>query len=81
MRLTHFDGQTAIIAENQPEYLPMPAHISSEGVVTCCWRLTWGERFRLLLTGEIWHRILTFNRPLQPQQLRVDRPEEISRWT
>lgn len=77
MHLKEFEGQTALIAENQPEYIPMPAHISPEGVVTCCWHLTWRERFRLLLTGEIWHQILTFRTDLQQQKLSTERPEGV----
>jgi hypothetical protein len=75
MHLKPFDGQTAVIAENQPQYLPMPAHISPTGDVTCCWQLTWRERLQLLFTGEIWHQIRTFSRPLQPQRLSTKRPE------
>jgi hypothetical protein len=75
MQLTDFPGRTVIIAEHQPEYLPLPAHVAPDGTVTCCWVLTWRERLRVLLRGRIWHQVLTFGRPLQPQLLYVARPE------
>lgn len=77
MRLIEFPGQTHIIAKNQPQYLPMPAHVSDQGVVTVCWSLTWRERARLLLTGQLWHQILTFSQPVQPQKLLAARPADI----
>lgn len=69
-----FDGQTLIIAKDQPEYLPLPAHVSDDGIVTCCWSLTWRERIKVLLSGRIWHRVMTFKRPLQPQAISTMRP-------
>ena len=33
------------------------------------------ERLQILLTGRIWHEVLTFNGPLQPQMLMVEKPE------
>lgn len=76
MELVEFAGQTVVIAKDQPEYLPMPAHRAPDGTVTCCWRLSFRERARLLFTGKLWHQVLTFNQgPLQPQLLLIDRPE------
>lgn len=69
-----FDGQTLIIAKDQPEYLPLPAHVTHDGIVTCCWRLTWRERIKVLLSGRIWHRVMTLKRPLQPQAISTVRP-------
>ena len=81
MKLIEFPEQTVIIAKDQPEYLPLPAHINHEdecGTVTCCWKLDWRERLAVLFGGVIWHQILTFNQPLQPQLLQADKPEMIS---
>ena len=79
MELIPFPEQTLVIAKDQPEYTPMPAHRlvdDPEGRVTCCWRLSWRERLQVLVSGRIWHQILTFNRGgLQPQLLVVDKPE------
>lgn len=78
MKLIEFPEQTIVIAKDQPEYLPLPAWCmpnDPEGRIVCCWKLTDAERQRVLETGEIWHHILTFNQPLQPQLLSVDKPE------
>ena len=75
MQLIEFPEQTLVIAKDQPEYIPMPAHRDVDGVVTCCWCLSWKERLRVLLTGTVWHQILTFNGPLQPQKLSVSKPK------
>lgn len=73
-----FPEQTVVFAKNQPEYLPLPAHVdlsTSSMVVTCCWQLTWRERIALLLTGKLWHQVLTFGKPLQPQMLHAKKPD------
>ncbi len=78
MKLIEFPEQTAIIAKNQPEYLPLPAYKFKDDVnghIVCCWKLNWQEKIKLLFTGKIWHSILTFNQSLQPQFLSVKKPE------
>lgn len=77
MKLVNFPEQTVVIAKDQPEYLPLPAHRfvnDPEGRIACCWKLTWRERLAVLLTGTIWHQVLTFNKPLQPQMLTTEKP-------
>lgn len=73
--LIGFPEQTVVYAENQPQYRPLPAHRTPDGVVTCCWRLGWRDRLRVLWTGRLWHQISTFNDPLQPQLLLTRKPE------
>ena len=78
MKLTHFPEQTVIIAEDQPEYLPLPAYRfpdDFQGRIVCCWTLNWRERIKVLWKGQVWHQVLTFNQRLQPQLLSVDKPE------
>jgi hypothetical protein len=78
MNLIEFPEQRVVIAKDQPEYQPLPAYYwenDPEGRIACCWSLTWRERFKILLHGRLWHQILTFNGPLQPQLLSVDKPE------
>ncbi len=70
-----FPEQTHIIAKDQPEYLPLPAHVASDGRVTFCWRLSMWERLTLLFTGHIWHQVLTFRSALQPQLVLVEKPD------
>lgn len=73
-----FKGQNSTYAKDQPEYLPLPVHKTACGIVTSCWRMTWIERIKMLLTGRIWWSILTFNNPLQPQLPSIDKPDWIS---
>lgn len=78
MNLIEFPEQTVIIAKDQPEYLPLPAHRfagDTQGRIAFCWQLTWRERLVVLFRGRIWHEVLTFNHPLQPQLLTVTKPE------
>lgn len=76
MEPSKFEGQNVVIAEHQPEYTQLPALVSPlSGEAIFCWRLTWRERLKLLVTGRLWHRVLTFGQPLQPQLLGVDVPE------
>lgn len=79
MKLTSFPEVTVTIAKDQPEYLPLPAHVASDGVVTCCWTMSWRERLRALVTGKVWHQVMTFGAPLQPQLLTTAKPE-IDSW-
>jgi hypothetical protein len=62
------DSEMVTYAQNQPEYIPLPAwkQDGPEGLRVTRWKLSWKERFDILLTGSIWIRILTFNNPLQP---------------
>jgi len=72
MKLIEFSEHNTVIAKNQPEYLPMPAFVDKAdpyGRIICCWKLTWKERLVLLFTGKLWHHILTFGQPIQPQLL------------
>jgi len=79
MTIEPFDEQNVVIGAGQAEYLPLYAHKiqgDRQGTTTTRWKLTWRERIKLLFTGELWHQVLTFNLPLQPQMLMVDKPEE-----
>lgn len=72
-----FPEQSIIVAKDQPEYMPLPAHIDRRfpaQTMTFCWRLTWRERLKLLFTGKLWHQVMTFGMPLQPQLLLVEKP-------
>ena len=78
MQLIEFPEQTVIIAKDQPEYLPLPAHQfkdDPQGRIAFCWSLTWRERFKVLYTGILWHEVLTFYQPLQPQLLGTNKPK------
>ena len=80
MRLIEFPEQTKIIAENQDEYISMPVHhvLNDDGGETghliCCWKLSFLERIKILFCGKVWHQMLTFGEPIQPQKLTIEKP-------
>lgn len=77
MKPIEFPGRNVVFAAGQPQYIPLPAHISYtvSGRTTFCWSLSWKERLRVLFTGKIWQQVLTFHKPLQPQKLLAEKPE------
>ena len=77
MQPIKFKEQNIIYAENQSDYIALPAHRvegDTSGTVICCWQLTDEEIKRVVETGVIWHSILTFGHPLQPQYLSTETP-------
>lgn len=78
MRTVSFEEQTLVIAEQQHDYIPLPAHVFADdphGRIVCCWKMTWRDRLRTLFTGLIWHQVLTFGGQLQPQRLSTEKPD------
>ena len=77
MKPIKFKGYNATYAENQEEYLSLPAykHNDGWGTVTSCWRLSLWERIRVLWTGKVYCSLLTFNKPLTPQLLDIVPPD------
>ena len=73
MRPIEFPEQTLVWAKDQPEYEPLPAYTDDVETVSL-WRLTWRERFKVLVTGKLWLRQCNFGGPLQPQLPTVDSP-------
>lgn len=73
-----FDIPEVVFAKDQPEYIPLPAWKGEDGMVVTRWQLTWGERLRVLLTGNLWLSVLTFNKPLQPVKLQTQCPIQAS---
>lgn len=67
-----FPEQNTVYAKNQPEYIPLPAHKTTDGKVTSCWNFTWGERLRILFGAKLYWSQLTFNQPLQPIRPSLD---------
>lgn len=76
MEPVKFKGCNTTFAADQPEYIPLPAHNSKDthGVITTCWKMSFGERLLALLRGHIFLQQLTFNQPLQPQLPSVGNP-------
>lgn len=74
MKPIDFEESNITYAKDQPEYLPLPAHRTEDGTVTSCWKMGFREKIKVLFTGRIYLKLLTFNSPLQPQYLTVDNP-------
>jgi hypothetical protein len=77
MKLVEFPEVTTTFAKDQPQYRKLPAYRyqhDDEGRIVFCWKLSWKERFAVLFGGVLWHQVLTYNRPLQPQKLDIDKP-------
>ena len=71
-----FDGANVVFGANQPEYIPLPAEKNpATGVVLTCWKFSPDELKKIQGTGVIWLEMLTFNQPLQPVRLDVERPD------
>lgn len=76
--LIEFPEVTTTYAKDQPQYRPLPAHKVAndpQGRIIFLWKLNFLARLRVLFTGEVWHQVLTFNHPLQPQQVDVEKPD------
>ena len=69
-----FDMPTVVYAKDQPQYIPLPAYRTDDGMVVTRWRGTWKERLRFLLFGDLWLSMLTYNQPLQPVKLELTCP-------
>lgn len=80
MKPIQFKHQNTIIAKNQPEYLQLPALIldTPEGEIISCWHLSFKERCKLLFTGRVWLSLMSFNEPLTPSFLSVNRKDVYS---
>lgn len=76
MKPVKFRGYNCTYAENQAEYLPLPAykHGDKWGTVTACWRLNLLERIRVLFSGRVYVSLLCFEGPLTPQLLETKNP-------
>jgi hypothetical protein len=77
MKPVEFKHQNTVFAKNQPEYLPLPALKldTPEGEVVSCWKLTFKERLRVLIFGEVWLSLTSYNKPLTPSFIAVNRKD------
>lgn len=74
MKPKMFKEHNTVFAKDQPQYLQLPAYKSRDGQVLVGWELSLWERVKLLFTGTVWLRVLTFNGPLQPLLPSVENP-------
>ena len=74
MEAIEFDECNVVFAKDQPEYQPLHSHKTDDGLITSCWKLSFIERVKILLSGCLYLQVLTFNKPLQPLKMSVDKP-------
>lgn len=76
MKAVEFPEVNVRIAEDQPQYATLPAfHDAEEGSLTFCFKLTQDEVNRIRATDEIWFKMITFNRPMQPIALSTNKED------
>lgn len=75
MKAIEFEGQTTIIAKDQPQYIPLPARVSQDRqrIVTSCWVFSWKERLKILLGYKLFWSQITFGDPLQPVMSKISK--------
>lgn len=73
-----FKEQNIIFAEHQDNYWPLPALVKKDnyGTVMTCWKMSFKERLKVLLTGKIWVYEASFNKPLTPIFLSTNNKEK-----
>ncbi len=67
-------GGPGAVFGTEDEVVGLPVHRSGDQVISC-WRLTWRERFRLILGGHVWLHILT-SRTHPPVVVTAESPFE-----
>jgi len=77
MKPVKFKHQNVVFAEDQPKYGSLPALKieGQEGYVVSCWKMSLKERVNVLFTGKVWLSLMSFNRPLTPSCMSVNRKD------
>lgn len=75
MKPKEFSEANVVYGKGQPEYKPLPAHKTEEGEAIFCFELDEEERKRIAQTGELWVSLLTFNQPLQPIFITINKSD------
>lgn len=80
MKPIQFKHANTVYAKDQPEYQPLPVLKldTPNGEVIACWKGTFLERLKFLFTGKIWVSLMTFNQPLTPSFISLNRKEHYS---
>lgn len=66
MELVDFNGRNFVFGANVKDAATVPAHITDDGIVTFCWKLSFIERIKMLFCGRLFLTSVTYKRPLQP---------------
>lgn len=74
MKPITFPGVNATWAEDQPEYMPLPAinTLDSNGTVITCWELDEAELEEISKSRKVFVSTSTFNAPIQPLYLSTN---------
>ena len=76
MNAVEFKGCNVELAKNQKEYKTLPAfHDTENGIVVTCYKLSFKDLLKIIFTRKVWLGQMTFNKPLQPQKLSVNRKD------
>ena len=80
MKPVKFKHQNTVYAKDQKDYEPLPALKieSPNGEVISCWKMSVADRVKVLFTGRVWLSLMSFNEPLTPSFLSVNRKEVYS---
>lgn len=77
MKPIKFKGTNCVFAENQSEYLSLPAWRkpnSPKGVIVSCWKANLWERLKILFSGKLYLSLFSFNKPLTPNRIYAKNP-------
>jgi hypothetical protein len=69
--------QYVVYAKDQPQYVPLPTRRTDDGEVVSCWKPNWRARLAILFGGKFYLTMLTFNGPLTPVRVSVDKPKYV----
>lgn len=80
MKPVKFKHQNVEFAKDQDEYNTLPAlRIDSpQGEVISCWKVSFKERIKVLFFGRVWLSLMSFNKPLTPSYMSVNRKDVYS---
>lgn len=82
MKPKNFKECNIVFGASQPEYQPLPALKDDNNpqgtTVVHCWELSEEELLKLIDTRELWVSVLTFNKPIQPIYITVEKSDVIN---
>jgi len=82
MKPIPFEEQNVVIAEDQDQYMSLPANIDKtdkHGPVVSCWDLSDEELAHITKTRQVWLRQLAFGQPLQPVLMSTNKWEVLDK--
>lgn len=73
MKPIEFKEMNSVYAKGSKRFAELPAHTTAGGHVITCWKASFMDRIKILITGRIYCAQLTDKKGLQPQILTVNR--------